>query len=177
MQIGEQIRVLRKRMRLSQAEFAEKLGISQSYLSLIENGKKTAKAEGVLDFFIENLDGRPPHPFTGDVFMRKTENPFIDAFPLIQTGDLGFFKVDNSGLHPIFENGDILLIDRNYKEIRSGQIYLFEIEGKQEIRQAFQLNGGYFKLTSLCPQKKNNDIFLESSMKCIGRVAWTIRKV
>lgn len=40
MSIGETIRDIRKKSKLNQTEFAEKLGITQTYLSLLEAGKK-----------------------------------------------------------------------------------------------------------------------------------------
>lgn len=40
MDIGNAIQTIRKQKNLSQSEFARKVGIDQSYLSLIENNKK-----------------------------------------------------------------------------------------------------------------------------------------
>ncbi len=40
MQIGNTIKELRQKKRFKQVEFAESCGLSQSYLSLIEKGKK-----------------------------------------------------------------------------------------------------------------------------------------
>ena len=45
MNIGKAIETLRKEHDASQIEFAESIGITQSYLSLIENGHKTPSLE------------------------------------------------------------------------------------------------------------------------------------
>jgi transcriptional regulator with XRE-family HTH domain len=45
MNIGESIRILRKRESMNQEEFASSVGITQSYLSLIEKGHKKPSLE------------------------------------------------------------------------------------------------------------------------------------
>lgn len=177
MQIGEQIKLLRKQMRLSQAELAEKLGISQSYLSLIESGRKVGKVENFLDFLISNLNVQPQWPVRRPGWMPGLENPFLNAFHFMDSGGFYFFEIEQSDLRPIFECGDLVLIDRNDSEVRSGQIYLFEIKEKQEIKLALQTNDSGFKLTNLVRKCRNNDILLDDSVKCLGRVIYTMRKV
>lgn len=45
MQIGTSIKTIRKQLNLTQDDFAEKVGITQSYLSLIETGVKTPSSK------------------------------------------------------------------------------------------------------------------------------------
>lgn len=42
---NQEIRVLRKRLHLTQQQFADKLNWSKSYLSMIETGKRTVTKE------------------------------------------------------------------------------------------------------------------------------------
>ncbi|MBG9983333.1 helix-turn-helix domain-containing protein [Aerococcaceae bacterium DSM 111022] len=53
--MGELIKKLREEKGLKQSEFAEKIGISRTYLSMIENGKKRAQ-ESLLTKIIEVFD-------------------------------------------------------------------------------------------------------------------------
>lgn len=177
MQFGEQIKLLRKQMRFSQAEMAKKLGISQSYLSLIESGKKVGKTERLLDFFITSMNAGPQWPAVRPDWMPRPGNPFPNAFRFMDTGGLYFFEIEESGMYPVFERGDLVLIDRNEIEVRSGQIYLFEIDGKQEVKLALRTNDSGMKLTDLVQRCGKNDVLLDDSVKCLGRVIYTMRKM
>jgi len=177
MQFGEQIKLLRKQMRFSQAEMAKKLGISQSYLSLIESGKKVGKTERLLDFLISSMNVRPQWPAGRPDWMLRPENLFLNAFRFMDSGGLYFFEIEESGMYPVFECGDLVLIDRNEIEVRSGQIYLFEIDGKQEVKLALRTNDSGMKLTDLVQRCGKNDVLLDDSVKCLGRVIYTMRKM
>ncbi|MEJ7508532.1 transcriptional regulator with XRE-family HTH domain [Staphylococcus simulans] len=47
MKFGQNIKQIRKRMNITQSELATKMGISQSYLSDIENGRKNPSIKTV----------------------------------------------------------------------------------------------------------------------------------
>lgn len=184
MRIGNQIKLLRERMLLSQKELAKKLGISQSYLSGIESGKKLVNANVVLKL-LTNLNLRLPWLFedrfriSGILPEEDKMNPTAEEFfSFLESGDFVFFEMNLSNMRPFFENGDILIIiDRDDRELRSEQIFLFEINGRKEIKLAFQMNDGSFKLTNINPHPKNNDILPNSSTICLGRVVYAIRKI
>lgn len=55
MHFGEKIRSLRKDRKWNQPEFAEAIGIEQSYLSKIENGKSIPSAE-IFQMMLQQLD-------------------------------------------------------------------------------------------------------------------------
>lgn len=154
MQIGNQLKQLRKQMGLSQQELAKMLGISQSYLSGIEQGKRAFNAE----VFSELLAG-----------LNVRTQRFKSGFYPLETSR---YVEERSA-----ESGEIFLIDGNDREIRPGQTYLFEIDGRREARLAVRTGEGDLKLTNLRPKLKNNDIFPDSSMKCLGRITYIINKV
>ena len=154
MQIGNQLKQLRKKMRLSQKKLAKILGISQSYLSGIECGKKAVNTDVISELL---------------VCLNDSPQRLNDAFYSSGAG--------SPGLEYDSESGELFLIDRNDREIRSGHAFLLEIDGRREIRLAVQTSEGYLKLTNLRPKLKNNDILPDSSMRCLGRVTHIIYKV
>ncbi len=62
--LGNKVRALRKRESISQAELAERLGISASYLNLIENNRRPLPAEVLLR--LAQLFGIDLHAFAAD---------------------------------------------------------------------------------------------------------------
>ena len=62
--LGERIKTIRKNMNLSQEDFAERAGISVSYLSQIENGHKNPRAT-ILSKICKGNDISPNALFNG----------------------------------------------------------------------------------------------------------------
>lgn len=71
-QIGQKIKEIRKKSRLTQEFFSEKIGIEPSSLSNIENGKSYPSMQTVLNI-IETFSIRPEDFFDFDYFADKTE--------------------------------------------------------------------------------------------------------
>ena len=93
----------------------------------------------------------------------------------VEAGELIPFKVTSDNMEPSFLVGDEVLIDVSDKCLKNFGVYLFEI-GSERLLKRF-LSGDFMKLTNDKPAKKNNDIILDSSVKCIGRAVWLIRKL
>jgi len=62
--IGEKIKVQRHKMKLSQAKFGAKLGITGSFIGYLEHGQKRVNPDLLKD--ISNLTGRPVSYFYGE---------------------------------------------------------------------------------------------------------------
>lgn len=71
-QIGQKIKEIRKKSRLTQEFFSEKIGIEPSSLSNIENGKSYPSMQTVLNI-IETFSIRPEDFFDFDYFADETE--------------------------------------------------------------------------------------------------------
>ena len=78
-------------------------------------------------------------------------------------------------MEPSFLIGDEVLVDVSDKHLKNFGVYLFEIESKTVLKRF--IDGDFGKLTNDKPAKKNNDIIMNSSIKCIGRAVWIIRKL
>ena len=191
MKYGDRIKILRKKLRITQKKMAEKLEISQAYLSDIENGKMEANAktlfglsknfgvrmlwlmDGIGEIFVPSFDD-----FRMTVYEKKNDNncSFINNMSsFIEEGKFLVFKLDDDNMEPFFLAGDEILVDVEARGMEDRGVYLFEIGSKMVLKRF--VGGSEMKLTNDKPVKKNNDIIFNSSMKCIGRAAWIIRKI
>jgi transcriptional regulator with XRE-family HTH domain len=191
MKYGDRIKILRKELRITQKKMAEKLEISQAYLSDIENGKMEANAKtlfglsknfGVRMLWLMDGIGEIFVPSFGDfrmtVYEKKNDNncSFINNMSsFIEEGKFMVFKLDDDNMEPFFLAGDEILVDVEARGMEDRGVYLFEIGSKMVLKRF--VVGSVMKLTNDKPVKKNNDIIFNSSMKCIGRAAWIIRKI
>ena len=190
MKYGDRIRVLRETLRLTQKEMAKRLKISQTYLCDIENGKMEVNAKvlfglsrnfGVRMFWLlEGIGEMFVSPFddfkmivceTGNDYSASCVN---ELFSSMEAGRLIVFKLDAGNMEPFFLAGDEILIDVTGNRMENHGVYLFEIESEKVLKRF--VDGPVMKLTNDKPVKKNNDIVFNSSIKCIGRAAWIIRK-
>ena len=93
MNISKALKEARKRTILNQKEFADKLGISQTYLSLLEAGKKTPSMDliqvysellktPVAIFLFKAMTDKDVHPSKKKVFnqLQPVINNLIDEF-------------------------------------------------------------------------------------------------
>jgi hypothetical protein len=79
---GQRVRNVRERLSLTRAQFAEKIGVSESLLSQIECGKMMDGR--VFDSILRDRGPqRKAPPVSADVFSR-----IRDAFPMVTTDDL-----------------------------------------------------------------------------------------
>ena len=95
----------------------------------------------------------------------------------IENGKMFFFEVDGENMEPTLMKGDKAVIDPESKELQNNGIYLFDINSRKTIKRCFKTGNWGFKLTNDKPVTKNNDLFFDSSMECLGRVVWMMREI
>ena len=187
MNYGDKIRTVREKLKITQKEMAKSLEISQSYLSAIESGKMQVNAKVI--FGLERIFGVKTewlYEGDGDVFAEKTPvvaekgSRYIASFigeigSSIDEGKLLLFNVTSDNMEPSFLIGDEVLVDVSDKHLKNFGVYLFEIESKTVLKRF--VDGDFGKLTNDKPTKKNNDIIMNSSIRCVGRAVWLIRKL
>src|SRR5580700_6596515 len=88
--LGAKVRALRRRESLSQVQMAEKLGISPSYLNLIESNRRPLPAALLIK--LAQIFGMELHAFSGDEDARLVSDlleafadPVFDAYRLAST--------------------------------------------------------------------------------------------
>ena len=187
MNYGEKIRTVREKLRITQKEMSKSLGISQAYLCAIESGKMQANAKVI--FGLERIFGVTTEWLAegeSDLFPGKTPvvaekgERYIASFigeigSSVDDGKLLLFNVTSDNMEPCFLIGDEVLVDVTDTQLKNFGVYLFEIESKTVLKRF--INGEFGKLTNDKPTQKNNDIIMNSSIKCIGRAVWIIRKL
>ena len=187
MNYGNKIRTARKNLKITQKEMAKSLGISQSYLCTIESGKMQANAKVI--FGLERIFGIKTEWLAEDkvdIFAKKLpviaekESRYIASFigeigSSVDEGKLLLFNVTSDNMEPCFLIGDAVLVDVTDKHLKNLGVYLFEIESKTVLKRF--IDGELGKLTNDKPVKKNNDMIMNNSIKCLGRAVWIIRKL
>lgn len=92
--VKERIKTLRKELGLSQDAFAEKLGLTKNYISLIENGNRNLSEQSI-KVLCSTLDVNEEWLRTGkgEMFIEKSKDILIsDMFADILKGDDTDFK-------------------------------------------------------------------------------------
>lgn len=195
MDISSRIKILRNDLKLSQKEFAEAVGFSQSYVCSVENGTKHPSADFLIR--ISRLFGVKVLWLSkgfGEMFSNSQKNEFkmfvrepdtYYEFPhkissilsKIERGDLFSFEVESDNMEPCIRKGDEVLIDKTDRSPENNSIFLFEINSRKVLKHCFKIGPATLKLTNDRPLLKNNDMILDNSIKCLGRLVWIIRKV
>lgn len=187
MNYGDKIRTAREKLKITQKEMAKSLEISQAYLCAIESGKMQANAKVI--FGLERIYGVKTEWLAeedGDFFDKKTPvvaekgSRYTASFigeigASVDEGKLLLFNVTSDNMEPTFLIGDEVLVDVSDTNLKNLGVYLFEIESKTVLKRF--IDGEFGKLTNDKPAKKNNDIIINSSIKCLGRAVWLIRKL
>lgn len=186
---GERIKKIREIFKMTQKDMAKELGISQAYLCNIESGKNQVNADVIfkltLRFGVKTLwlaEG------VGEMFVfpvkkaasiiREKESfySFLDEiYSQLDNGKLISFTVDSDNMEPLFYPGEVVLIDTTDTEPEHLSVYLFETEFRTFLKRF--IGGSLMKLTNDKPALKNNDMILTSSIKCLGKAVWVIKKV
>jgi len=84
--IGERIKALRKKLGISQAEFASKLDVSQPIVVAWENGSKSPSAESVARL-CKAFSLEPAYLYTPLPYDEKELDGFIEDFRSLQRAD------------------------------------------------------------------------------------------
>lgn len=194
--IASRIKIIRETFKLSQKELADHIGFSQSYVCGVESGIKCPGANFIMqissvfgiktmwitDGIGEMLPSNSTAGFEpGSEFM-IAEKSFLRAargitVPQRHEGAFIIFEVEESNMEPLCTKGDRILIDPGDNTPRSGSVYLFEINSRKTVKRCLGNDPHRLKLTNDRPLTKNNDLFFDSSTKCLGKVIWVIRKI
>jgi transcriptional regulator with XRE-family HTH domain len=83
MNIGIGVKTVRRSQKFNQKQFAEKVGITQSYLSLIESNKKTPSTE-VLQQIAEAVEVSLPVLFWFMLDENDVDNKKLEMFRLLK---------------------------------------------------------------------------------------------
>lgn len=83
MKIGNAIKILRLKESLLQQEFAERIGITQTYLSQIELGHKKPSME-LLENMAKNLKLPLPIMFWFGMELKDIEETKVDAYKMLK---------------------------------------------------------------------------------------------
>ena len=76
--MNERIKILRKELKLSQDLFAERLGLTKNYISLIENGNRNLSEQSIKVLCIMfNVNEEWLRTGSGDMFITKTKDEQI----------------------------------------------------------------------------------------------------
>lgn len=96
MSIGENIKKIRKESGLTQAEFSKKIGISRTYLSDLENNRKSPSVE-TLDKIAEKLDVSTDFLISGKIkieYFKKSLDEFLVENRIAEKDDVFKLNLD-----------------------------------------------------------------------------------
>jgi len=123
MSIGENIKKIRKENGLTQAEFSKRIGISRTYLSDLENSRKSPSVE-TLDKIANKLDVSTTYLLNGDKYAALLYNQDIEAIDFNRIKSLNKSlvsiviknKITSKEVPEIFDdNGKVLIDQQLYK--------------------------------------------------------------
>ena len=194
MEIAERIKMIRKILKLSQKELSDSLGFSQSYICGVENGIKMPSTDFLVKF--SSVFGVRLSWLSiglGEIFSRNSKNAFqpiiaeaetlYNTFPhlndfvsKLENGNFSSFQFLEYNMKPTLIPGDTLIINKNFTQIEHDKLFLLEFDGRKVVKRAVQMADGDFKITNDNPTVKNNDALFNSSILCLGRVDYIIRK-
>jgi repressor LexA len=162
--IGDNIRYLRKRMKMSQGTLAERLGIRQSSVSLWESGSTTPETKYVMemaklfnvpaDFIFSEerrreLDNisirRGSVPIVGEIACGTpiTAEQNIEGYADLPDGVRADFALRCKGdsMAPTFENNDLVLI-RQQPDVEDGQIAAVDVACEATLKHVYHQRDG-----------------------------------
>lgn len=92
--MNERIKALRKELKMSQDVFAEKLGLTKNYISLVENGNRNLSEQSIKVLCsILNVNEEWLRTGKGEMFIEKSKDEQIaEMLADIQTGGEDTFK-------------------------------------------------------------------------------------
>lgn len=115
MDIANKIRDLRKEKDWSQAELAERVGVSQRYVSIWERGKKIPSAETLIK-------------------LSQTFRVSIDYLLLDNVPREGTHKIDDFGLYQLFREAEALPVKEKeaIEQLISGLVFRYKVKKAEE---------------------------------------------
>ena len=194
---GKRIKEVRTCLNMKQKSMAKKLGVSASYLSLIESGERGANGLFIIRFLNEfNVNSEWLYNGTDPIFNEPDNCVYIKSatvndnskqydLPILRryikerlkTVDkkLLYFTLKNDSMEPTLKKDDLLIVDISQNTPDDEGIYLVRIDDIIMVRRL-----------SLVPQRnlqadnstiKHSMILIDSSIEFIGKVVSFTRAV
>lgn len=178
------IKSLRKKQNISVTELAERLGMSQSNLTKIENGQLELKPS-VAQKIAQELNVSPTalqdtnlitngYKNLDIINPEKLQLPILSTYPILlaQTGnikkDCAIYLMPDDTMRPTISENSAVIIDKSIKTFTQNGIYLIINNGTTELRRLCQQSQTDIQIlkdnTNYPPQ--SNDI---SNLNIIGK--------
>ena len=196
-----------KKRGMTQAQLAEKTGLAQNYISQINTGsrhgsidaiQKIADALGISlpEFFAHKDSSLPELVFVQRVKARPSAGSgsldtdcehagyysFHSSFIARKRGSadsMKIFEVSGDSMSPTLNDGDLIMINMQEADVRTGHIYLLRIEGELLVKRLETRPGGIILIRSDNPDYEaiavnRHDEYLD--MQIFGRMVWSCRE-
>lgn len=183
----------RSELGFSQKDVAEKTNTSPTLISKYEKGlskprietaKRIAEVLGIdLDTLIRSLDREDIHLIKIPFY---TSNEIDDGYFHIASNMLpSYINSDNlityrqlgDAMSPLFQNGDILLIDKSDKEVRTNKSFLIEIGEYSGIKQITSNDFANEYIIHSIDTKYPPIYEKKDNVAIVGRVIWYSRLI
>lgn len=181
----------RTKLGLSQKELANLTNITPALISKYENGlskprietaKRIAEVLNIdLDTLIKSLDQDEVYLIKIPFYLDEMDSDSYfhiasDMLPsYIDTDNLIAYRQKGESMAPLFQDGDLLLINKLDKEVKINSSFLLEIDGYSGVKQV-SINdfSNEYIINSLNPNY--HTIYVkQDKAKIIGRVIWCSR--
>ena len=201
--MGERVKLIRKELKLTQEQLAQRLGIGKAALSMIETGKCGLSTRNK-NILVQDLNVNPEWLDSGKGEMFNAEPDYTafrlrsdNSLPLFEeqgaTKPINYIHIPNlpkcdgaiyivgDSMYPLLKSGDIVLY-KQLQDINSifwGDMYLLSIDldGEEYITVKYIQKSereGYVKLVSQNPHHADKDIEM-SRIRAIALVKASIR--
>jgi phage repressor protein C with HTH and peptisase S24 domain len=196
-----------KKHGITQEALAEKTGLSQNYISQIQTGRRYGSIETHLaianafdvslpEFFACKDDG-PDIVFVNRVRARpragtgglETDGEFEGQYAFHRTfierkggggaGSMAIFRIAGDSMKPTLEDGDLIMVNQNDTDIRTGYIYLLRMEKELMVKRLENRPGGILLIRSDNKEYKEIEIDMGAEnvdVQVFGRMVWSCRE-
>ena len=204
--MADALRFWMKKSGLTQAALAEASGLAQNYISQIHTGKrsgsldaiqKIADAFGVTlpEFFNCKDNLKPDLVFVEKVKAKpragsgglETDSEhagyysFHSSFVARKGGSekaMKIFEVAGDSMTPLLNDGDMIMVNTNEIDIRSGRVYLLRIDEELMVKRLETRPGGILLIRSDNPNYEDIPVNMHEAtdVEVFGRMVWSCRE-
>lgn len=193
------IKSLRKKYKLSQSQFAELLGISQSLFAKLEAGERTIspkiqEAINSLDLKTNTSKSAPKSkvvaikycpdialPTNCNLFQKSTDFVYLDEKLLCSDKNINInpnkcfiLSMIGDSLSPVYNDGDKIILDTSHKSFKSDYTFAFKINGQCYLRKINILPD---KIKCISPNNEQDTFYLTdtNNVEVLGLIIPRIR--
>lgn len=192
--LAERIRKRRTELGLSQVKLARRLGISQSAVALLENGRNQTTTK--IFEYAEALETSPEwllyggeHPVAPTVgntndasstdyfghpdFEVGLKYAFLNKLKL-DTKYLTYYRMQDDSMHPTISHTDMLVFDSRAIHVLENGIYVIERNGLVICRRVvLDMQGNWIYKADSLDKIKFGDLFKQASDRILGKVVYS----